>query len=75
MKNISFKKNYQNIRRTFLKSEKLENSGKLQIINGKFQNNVINNVKQISSNSVIILTLGGIIFRGYYFWVYFEKVN
>lgn len=75
MKNISFKKNYQNIRRTFLKSEKLENSGKLQIINGKFQNNVINNVKQISSNSVIILTLGDIIFRGYYFWVYFEKVN
>ena len=75
MKNISFKKNYQNIRRTFLKSEKLENSGKLQIINGKFQNNVINNVQQISSNSVIILTLGDIIFRGYYFWVYFEKVN
>ena len=75
MKNFSFKKNYQNIRRTFLKSEKLENSGKLQIINGKFQNNVINNVKQISSNSVIILTLGDIIFRGYYFCVYFEKVN
>ena len=64
MKNIPFKKNYQNIRRTFLKSEKLENSGKLQIISGKFQNNVINNVKQISNNSVIILTLGGIIFRG-----------
>ena len=32
------------------------NSGKLQIISGKFQNNAINNVKQISLNHAIIAT-------------------
>ena len=30
------------------------NSGKLQIISGKFQNNAINDVKQISLSDVII---------------------
>ena len=29
------------------------NSGKLQVISGKFQNNAINDVKQISLNHVI----------------------
>ena len=29
------------------------NSGKLQIISGKFQNNIINDVKQISPSHVI----------------------
>ena len=38
----------------FSLNEKLHNiSGKLQIINGKFQNNAINNVKQTPSNGVI----------------------
>ena len=39
--------------RMFLEWE--NNSGKLQIINGKFQNNTINDVKQISLNHVISL--------------------
>ena len=38
----------------FLWSEKLQGiSGKLQIISGKFQNNVISDVKQILSNDMI----------------------
>ena len=38
----------------FLWSEKLQGiSGKLQIISGKFQNNVISDVKQILSNDII----------------------
>ena len=38
----------------FLWSEKLQGiSGKLQIISGKFQNNVISDFKQILSNDMI----------------------
>ena len=33
--------------------ERENNDGKLQIIGGKFQNNAINNVKQISLSHVI----------------------
>ena len=38
--------------RMFLEWE--NNSGKLQIISGKFQNNAINDIKQISLSHVII---------------------
>ena len=38
----------------FVEQEITNISGKLQIISGKSQNNVLNNVKQVSSNGVII---------------------
>ena len=66
LKNILLENIYQNIPKLsiswssntsiqmFSLNEKLHNiSGKLQIINGKFQNNAINNVKQTPSNGVI----------------------
>ena len=49
------------------------NSGKLQIISGKFQNNAINDVKQISLSHVIIY-IYKMIFIGVFFIDFFIPI-
>ena len=49
------------------------NSGKLQIISGKFQNNAINDVKQISLSHVIIY-IYKMIFIGVFFIDFFIHI-